>query len=436
MSTRLTGTGSASQAPYRRPGLGGPGAGGPGAGGRRVTRHDSPVTLTGLTVKVALLGLTAGLAIWAAFPLIDAEAWVGLALLAATTGGLFYLYLSRRHIPAKYLVPGTLFLLAFQVLPILYTASTAFTNFGDGHRGSKADAIVAIQASSVVQVPGSAEYALAVASTGDPTTGALVFLVTDPTTGVVSAGDASGLRPLSAAEVTVNPAGKVTAADGYTVLNIGQASARSQEITEFVVPTAGGAIRSAGLSRAYEGRAIRAYDADCDCVRDAETGKTWTADADQGSFVAADGDRLAQGWQVNVGLRNFARVLTDPNISGPFLGTLIWNFAFAIGSTGGTFALGLLCALALHSPRMRGRNFYRVLLILPYAMPSFAMLLVWRDMFNTDFGLINNLFGLGHGLVRAATGRPGSRRSGCSSGSATRTCSWSPPARCRPSPGS
>ena len=27
-------------------------------------------------------------------------------------------------------------------------------------------------------------------------------------------------------------------------------------------------------------------------------------------------------------------------------------------------------------------------------MPSFAMLLVWRDMFNTDFGLINNLFGL------------------------------------------
>jgi arabinogalactan oligomer/maltooligosaccharide transport system permease protein len=57
--------------------------------------------------------------------------------------------------------------------------------------------------------------------------------------------------------------------------------------------------------------------------------------------------------------------------------------------------LGLLCALALHSPRVRGKNLYRVLLILPYAMPSFAMLLVWRDMFNTDFGLINNLFGLG-----------------------------------------
>jgi len=34
-----------------------------------------------------------------------------------------------------------------------------------------------------------------------------------------------------------------------------------------------------------------------------------------------------------------------------------------------------------------------VLLVLPYAMPSFAMLLVWRDMFNTDFGLINSVLG-------------------------------------------
>jgi arabinogalactan oligomer/maltooligosaccharide transport system permease protein len=43
---------------------------------------------------------------------------------------------------------------------------------------------------------------------------------------------------------------------------------------------------------------------------------------------------------------------------------------------------------------VRGRSIYRVLMVLPYAMPSFAMLLVWRDMFNTDFGLINRLFGL------------------------------------------
>ncbi|MER7888375.1 ABC transporter permease subunit [Micromonospora sp. NPDC094482] len=388
MNAPLSGPGSAQQAPGREPV-------GSRPPGQRAARDHAPTTLTGLAVKVVLLGLTAGIATWAAFPLVEAEKWVGLALLAATTAGLFYLYLTPRHIPAKYLVPGTLFLIAFQVFPVLYTASTAFTNFGDGHRGSKDDAVVAIQTASVKQVPGSVEYALSIATKGDPAAGPLVFLVTDPSTGTVSVGDAEGLRQLDPADVTVAPGGKVTAADGYTVLNFGQAGARGQEITDLVVPTVGGAIRSTGLTRAYEGKAVRAYDAGCDCVRDSETGKSWSADEETGSFVAADGERLAQGWKVNVGLSNFSRVLTDPNISGPFFGTLIWNFGFAIGSTGLTFLLGMAIALALHSPRVRGTNLYRVLLILPYAMPSFAMLLVWRDMFNTDFGLVNNLFGLG-----------------------------------------
>jgi arabinogalactan oligomer/maltooligosaccharide transport system permease protein len=389
MSTSLSGPGSAEQAPGREPvrrGL---------PRTSRTARNHAPITATGLVVKVVLLGLVAGIAIWAAFPLVEAEHWVGLGILTATTAGLFYLYLTRRHIPAKYLVPGTLFLIAFQVFPVLYTASTAFTNFGDGHRGSKDDAIVAIQTSSVQQVPGSTEYSLSIATKGDPATGALVFLLSDPKTREVFAGDAEGLRKLDAGDVTVSPTGKITDAAGFTVLNFGQASGRSKDITDLVVPTAGGAVRSNGLSRAYEGKAVRAYDAGCDCVKDSETGKTWTADPATGSFVADDGERLTQGWKVNVGLKNFSRVLTDPNISGPFFGTLLWNFAFAIGSTGLTFLLGMAIALALHSPRMRGTNFYRVLLILPYAMPSFAMLLVWRDMFNTDFGLVNNLFGLG-----------------------------------------
>nr|WP_030501181.1 ABC transporter permease subunit [Micromonospora purpureochromogenes] len=389
MSAPLSGPGSAPQAPGREPvrrGL---------PRTSRTARQHAPITATGLVVKVVLLGLVAGIAIWAAFPLIEAEHWIGLGILVATTAGLFYLYLSRRHIPAKYLVPGTLFLIAFQVFPVLYTASTAFTNFGDGHRGSKDDAIVAVQTSSVKQVPGSTEYNLTIATKGDPASGPLVFLLSDPKTKDVFAGDADGLRKLDAADVEVSSlSGKITAADGYTLLNIGQASSRSDAVTALIVPTDEGAIRSNGLTRAYEGKAIRAYDAGCDCVKDSETGKTWTADEESGSFVAADGERLAQGWKVDVGLKNFSTVLTDPNISGPFFGTLAWNFAFAIGSTGLTFLLGMAIALALHSPRMRGTNFYRVLLILPYAMPSFAMLLIWRDMFNTDFGLLNNLFGL------------------------------------------
>jgi arabinogalactan oligomer/maltooligosaccharide transport system permease protein len=134
------------------------------------------------------------------------------------------------------------------------------------------------------------------------------------------------------------------------------------------------------------------YDAGCDCVKG--DGGRWTADEGQGYFVDARGDHLAQGWQVSVGFDNFARVLTNPTISRYFMGVLGWNLAFALASVASTFVLGMAVALALHHPRMRGTRAYRIVLILPYAMPSFAMLLVWRDMFNRDFGLINQLFGL------------------------------------------
>ena len=56
-----------------------------------------------------------------------------------------------------------------------------------------------------------------------------------------------------------------------------------------------------------------------------------------------------------------------------------------------TFALGLLLAVIMNDRRMRGQKYYRVLLILPYAMPIFLTAPLWRGMLNTDFGLINQM---------------------------------------------
>ncbi|MFI5907604.1 ABC transporter permease subunit [Dactylosporangium sp. NPDC051541] len=336
-------------------------------------------------MKIAVLGLALALAVYAAFPLAEARAWGWLAVLVVVTALIFAIYLSKRAIPLKYLVPGVLFLLAFQVVPVLYTVATAFTNYGDGHRGSKQDAVTAIQSASVQQVPGSVEYALSVALDD----GGLKFLLVSGD-GKAFVGDLSGLRPLDKADIA---GGRITKADGYQLLSLGEATQRNDEILAFTVPTSGGAIRASGLTRAYTGQATRFYDAGCDCITDRATGRTWTADEDTGAFVADDGEHLAQGWKVNVGLSNFARVVTDSRIAGPFLKTLVWNLAFAVGSVLVTFALGLACALALNA-KMRGRSWYRVLLVLPYAMPSFAMLLVWRDLFNQDFGLINRITGL------------------------------------------
>jgi arabinogalactan oligomer/maltooligosaccharide transport system permease protein len=365
-------------------------AGTPSSGGR--SRPGQGTTTTaGLVSKIVLLGLVLAIAIFGAFPLIQQGQWLGLVLLVAVTALIFYIYLSPRRIPAKYLVIGTLFLLVFQVFPVLYTMSTAFTNFGDAHRGSKADAIQAIEGASVTKVAGTADYRLSIATKGDPASGSLVFLLTDPKSKQSFVGTKDGLQPLAASGVELNEQGNVTKAPGYTILTIGQAAAREDDLDNFSVPTDKGAIVPAGLSRAFEGAPQRAYDKACDCIKDVATGQTWTARNGDGLFVDAKGGALAQGWQVNVGFRNFTRVLTDPLITKYFLRTLAWNFAFAALTVGLTFGLGLLVAVVLNHERLKGQRIYRSLLILPYAMPAFAMLLIWRDMFNTDFGLINRL---------------------------------------------
>jgi arabinogalactan oligomer/maltooligosaccharide transport system permease protein len=354
---------------------------------------DGTSSPAGLLIKIAVLALVLAIAVWAALPLLADERWVGLGIVVLVTALVFYIYLSPRRVPAKYLIPGTLFLIVFQIVPVLYTMSTAFTNFGDAHRGSKQDAITAIEGASVQQVPGSAQYVLTLATKGDPASGDIVFLLADPATQTAFVGTADGLEERAAGDIQQAPTGKILAAPGYTVLNIGQAAARAEDISAFSVPTDKGAIKSQGLSRAFEGTPQQAYDAACDCIKDAESGQTWTADDANGLFTNDQGESLAQGWKVNVGLRNFADVLSDQTLRSSFLRMLVWNFGFAIGTVVITFALGLLVALVLNKEELKGRRFYRSLIILPYAMPTVAMYLVWRDMFNTDFGLLNRLLG-------------------------------------------
>ena len=65
-------------------------------------------------------------------------------------------YSTHRNIPAKYLLPGLIFFLAFQIWPAVFTGATAFTNWGDGHTLSKEESIEAITSSSVEEVPGTA----------------------------------------------------------------------------------------------------------------------------------------------------------------------------------------------------------------------------------------------------------------------------------------
>jgi arabinogalactan oligomer/maltooligosaccharide transport system permease protein len=90
-------------------------------------------------------------------------------------------------------------------------------------------------------------------------------------------------------------------------------------------------------------------------------------------------------WQV-IGLQNYREVFTDPKIGWVFLKTIVWtavNVAFHVG-------LGVLLAVALNGP-IRGKSLYRILLIIPWAVPAYITALTWRGMFDYEYGAVNLL---------------------------------------------
>lgn len=97
-------------------------------------------------------------------------------------------------------------------------------------------------------------------------------------------------------------------------------------------------------------------------------------------------------WQF-VGLRNFADILSGGgrSFSDPL------NFWFTLGVTVAWTAvnvalhvvIGVALALLLREPWLRARGVYRVLLILPWAIPNYITALIWSGMFQSEYGAVN-----------------------------------------------
>ena len=131
----------------------------------------------------------------------------------------------------------------------------------------------------------------------------------------------------------------------------------------------------------------------------AVTGQRSVPDSSRGNFVdAATGEAVGPGWRVWIGTANFRLIFTDPAIREPFLKIFAWNVVFALLSVATTFVIGVCLASLLQWKALRGRAIYRTLLILPYAIPAFIPILVFRGLFNEGYGEINHvltaLFGI------------------------------------------
>lgn len=361
------------------------------SGGPR--RSPLPVGLTfGLLLKVIFLATINATSIWAIGKLIPEGVWLGVVFLVVATIAIDVVFLSKARwaIPYKYLVPGTLFLLAFQLYPVLYTALISTTNLGTGNILDKEAATEQVIATSIGSGQEAVSFVARAAQSGDGTLGLILTDDrTDPPTYAV--GTDEEFIPLDAADIVFD-GDRIESAGDFTALNLGQAADFEQQLADLEITTDEGLIILRTFSRASLVGYGLTYDAATDTITDVETGAVYRPV--EGYFRTENGARLNPGWEVNVGFDNYRRVFTSEAIRGPFLRVFIWNWAFAAGTVIFSFAVGLLLAIVLDHPDLRGKRIYRSLLIFPYALPSFLTVLVWQGMMNKQFGIINELLNI------------------------------------------
>lgn len=90
-----------------------------------------------------------------------------------------------------------------------------------------------------------------------------------------------------------------------------------------------------------------------------------------------------------VGLANYRDLLTGAD--GRFVYTLFMTLFWTLVNVSLHVSIGLALALLLNRPKLKGRAIYRVLLIIPWAVPSYITALIWKGMFHPEFGVVNEV---------------------------------------------
>ena len=193
------------------------------------TSHANDVTKRGFFVKLILMMLIDALGLYGIFTAYMVKSWIVLGVLAALLVVVNWIYFSKRMIPAKYLVPGMVFLLIYQVFVMGYTGYVSFTNYGQGHNSTKDDAISAILKASEQRAPGAVNVTAAVVEDGS----GLGLVIADPSTGALKEGNPD--TPLRDVQGNVS-AGVISDVQGYKVLKVADILKRQTEVAGLTVP--------------------------------------------------------------------------------------------------------------------------------------------------------------------------------------------------------
>ncbi|MBK8083592.1 MAG: maltose ABC transporter permease MalF [Devosia sp.] len=330
-------------------------------------------------IGVLALGLT--YVIWGLY--LAGEPLFAVVVMALLIG-IVIVFGAKRFYTARFVFPGIAAVLIFIVLPVLYTTYVGFTNYG---------------ARNLLTFDRVTELFLAQKAI-DKTTERPFALVADGSNyRLFLAEGAAGLLSepfvLDGTPVNVPMAPVSEVPQALAMKDVIKLRTALGEVTA-TLPD-GSEISASGLRTFAKVSSVYERQTDGSLLNRAD-GTMLVRDETVGFFRNAAGETVAPGWRVNVGLANFQRVLFSEGIRQPMLQIFVWTVTFALLSVFFGFALGILLASVLQWPHLKGKAIYRILLILPYAVPAFISILVFRGLFNQNFGEINlilrSLFGI------------------------------------------
>ncbi len=308
-------------------------------------------------------------------------------------GAAIGIYAGARTVAWKYLFPGVAGMLLFVAFPLLYTVQIGFTNYSSSNLLERERA----RAYLLEQALGDEARAWSFTLHAEGSAWRLRLSPPDDAPGPALVSPPLALRGGQAAApviMSAQPAGLALAA----ALPLREVVALREALLPLQLRLPDGAlIAYAGLREFGPVEPLWTAEAD-GALRQVASGQLYRANPQSGFFENEAGERVQPGFRVNIGFANYARMLLDADFRGPFLSIFVWTVVFAGLTVLFSTALGMSLAVLLEWPALKHRTLYRTLLFLPYAVPGFISILVFKGLFNQNFGeinaILNALFGL------------------------------------------
>ncbi len=284
------------------------------------------------------------------------NSWLGVLILGLIALGL-YIYLNPRAYTFRYLFPGLFAFALFVIFPLLYTVYISFTKYSSSHLLPYQSVVELLEQDSYI-VPDTPSYDYLLYRQGS---GKYVLLLTDQSNREQRfLSEPFDLQPGQ----TVHYPTVVNASTVEPNRSIDGESLKIGQITRegFFIPLRGYQFRLPN------GQTVEKEGLDQFCCR-----------------------TTGIGFRTFAGLDNYTKIAADPEIQLPFIRIFLWTVAFSAISAVGAFAIGMILAVVLEWKEMRLRKLYRTLLILPYAVPAVLSILIFKGLFNQEFGAVNAL---------------------------------------------